>query len=160
MGPFSIKNAAATVTPEGGSRKRVYVDAGRISGRAVAGAELNLGGEGFVLPALVNIHDHFRGNYVPRIGPQGDSFYLNWSPWDNDLKSSPVYKERANITVEQMYFLSAYKNLFSGVATAHDHFPHEINEAFLPRLPIRVIEEYTLAHECSSFDLKWGNGIE
>jgi cytosine/adenosine deaminase-related metal-dependent hydrolase len=27
-------------------------------------------------------------------------------------------------------------------------------------LPIRVINNYTLAHECSSFDLNWGDGIE
>ncbi|MBN1519907.1 MAG: amidohydrolase family protein [Spirochaetales bacterium] len=101
-----------------------------------------------------------RGNYVPRVGPKGDRFYLNWSYWDADLKSSPVYEERANLNVETMYFLSAYKNLFSGVATVNDHFPHEINDPFIPRLPIRVIKEYTLAHECSSYDLKWGKGIE
>jgi cytosine/adenosine deaminase-related metal-dependent hydrolase len=44
--------------------------------------------------------------------------------------------------------------------TANDHFPHEWNEPFIPRLPIRVIRNYTLAHECSSYDLKWGDGIE
>jgi len=58
-----------------------------------------------------------------------------------------------------MYLLSSYKNLFSGVATVNDHFPHEFNEPFIPRLPIRVIRDYTLAHECSSFDLKWGDGV-
>jgi hypothetical protein len=59
-----------------------------------------------------------------------------------------------------MYQLSAYKNLFSGVVTVNDHFPHEFNEPFIPGLPIRVIRDYTLAHECSSFDLKWGDGIQ
>ncbi len=126
----------------------------------VSGSAFDLGGSSFVYPALINIHDHFRGNYLPRVGPKDDKFYLNWAPWDADLKSSPVFDERSNINVEQMYFLSSYKNIFSGVATANDHFPHEINGAYLPRLPLRVIEEYCLSHECSSFDLHWGDGIE
>ncbi len=125
-------------------------------------AKLDLHSGSIVYPALVNIHDHMRGNYLPRVGPPDYDYkyYLNWGPWDNDLKASSTYSERANLTVEDMYFLSAYKNLFSGVATVNDHFPHELNEEILPRLPVRAIQEYCLAHECSSFDLKWGEGIE
>jgi hypothetical protein len=59
-----------------------------------------------------------------------------------------------------MYMLGGYKNLFSGVATVHDHFPHELNDPYLPALPIRAVRDYCLAHECSSYDLKWGDGIE
>jgi cytosine/adenosine deaminase-related metal-dependent hydrolase len=115
----------------------------------------------FCYPALLNVHDHLRGNYLPRIGPRTGAYYLNWSYWENDLRASAVVlDERAKIDVEQMYQLSAYKNMFSGVATVNDHFPHEFNEPFIPRLPIRVIRDYTLAHECSSFDLKWGDGIQ
>ena len=117
-------------------------------------------GDLFLYPALINVHDHLRGDYLPRVGPKPGNYYLNWAPWDNDLKSSEVYKERANITIEQSYFLGAYKNLFSGVVTVNDHFPHEFNEEFIPVLPIRVIQNYTLVHECSSYDLKWGEGIE
>jgi len=157
---YSISNAAAVVSGTTVNRGELSVEAGRISGKNGAGPKIDLGGASFVYPALINIHDHFRGNYLPRVGPQGDNFYVNWGPWDNDLKASGIYKERANISVEQMYFLSSYKNLFSGVTTANDHFPHEINDPFIPRLPIRVIKEYTLEHECSSFDLKWGKGIE
>ena len=62
--------------------------------------------------------------------------------------------------MDDRYLLSAYKNLFSGVVTANDHFPHEWNEPFIPRLPMRVIRNYTLSHACSSFDLKWGDGME
>jgi 5-methylthioadenosine/S-adenosylhomocysteine deaminase len=115
----------------------------------------------FCYPALLNVHDHLRGNYLPRIGPSDGAYYLNWSYWENDLRASAVVlEERAKIDVEQMYRLSSYKNLFSGVVTVNDHFPHEFNEPFIPRLPIRVIRDYTLAHECSSFDLKWGDGIQ
>jgi cytosine/adenosine deaminase-related metal-dependent hydrolase len=114
----------------------------------------------FVFPALINLHDHLRGDYLPRVGPQKGTFYLNWAPWDKDLKASPIFKERSELSVEECYHLGAYKNLFSGVCTVNDHFPHEINDHILSLLPIRVIRKYTLAHECSSYDLQWGDGIE
>ncbi|MCF7927707.1 MAG: amidohydrolase family protein [Spirochaetales bacterium] len=114
----------------------------------------------YVYPGLINIHDHLRGDYLPRVGPKNRAYYVNWSYWDNDLKGSDVVAERSNISVDQMYYLSAYKNLFSGVTTVNDHFPHEFNEPFIPHLPIRVISDYTLAHECSSYDLGWGDGVE
>jgi 5-methylthioadenosine/S-adenosylhomocysteine deaminase len=119
-------------------------------------------GEGFAaFPALINVHDHFNGNYLPKVGPPPGEFYLNWSNWDRDFKASELLTvERPKIAPEDRYELSAYKNLFSGVVTANDHFGHEYNEPFIPRLPMRVISNYTLAHECSSFDLKWGEGIE
>jgi 5-methylthioadenosine/S-adenosylhomocysteine deaminase len=131
----------------------------RLSSRA-AKLDLALPAGTFCYPALINVHDHFRGNYLPRIGPRNGDYYLNWSYWERDLRASPVLDERARISVDEMYQLSAYKNLFSGVVTANDHFPHEFNEPFIPRLPIRVINEYALAHECSSFDLHWGDGVE
>ena len=122
--------------------------------------ELRIGSESYVYPALINCHDHLRGNYLPRVGPSMGRFYTNWASWDADLKASPIFAERSAISVEQMYRLGGYKNLFSGVATVHDHFPHELNEAYLDGLPIRALRDYCLAHECSSFDLKWGDGIE
>jgi 5-methylthioadenosine/S-adenosylhomocysteine deaminase len=119
-------------------------------------------GEGFAaFPALVNVHDHFNGNYLPRVGPPPGEFYLNWSNWDRDFKASELLTvERPKIPVDDRYELSAYKNIFSGVVTANDHFGHEFNEPFIARMPMRLIGNYTLAHECSSFDLKWGEGIE
>jgi 5-methylthioadenosine/S-adenosylhomocysteine deaminase len=119
-------------------------------------------GDGFAaFPALVNVHDHFNGNYLPKVVPAAGEYYLNWSYWEKDLRSSEVVKvERAKTSVEDRYQLSAYKSLFSGVVTANDHFPHELNEPFVGRLPMRMIGNYCLAHECSSFDLKWGDGIE
>lgn len=116
--------------------------------------------EAFCYPGLINVHDHLRGDYLPRIGPEPGNYYLNWSYWEKDLRGSPVLEERSHVLVEDAYWLGAYKNLFSGVVTVNDHFPHEFNEPFIPFLPIRVINNYTLAHECSSFDLKWGDGIE
>ena len=147
----SAVRASSSLVVEGGKIGKIGAKARR---------EVAVGPGSYVFPALINVHDHMRGNYLPRVGPNGDAFYINWSPWDNDLKSSGVYDERSHLSVENMYFLSAYKNLFSGVAMVNDHFPHEINEKFIDRLPVRVLREYCLAHECSSYDLKWGDGVK
>jgi 5-methylthioadenosine/S-adenosylhomocysteine deaminase len=132
---------------------------GRIGGKCKF--EVRFGDGYAAFPALINIHDHFNGNYLPKVGPGPGEFYVKWLDWEKDLRNSDVVKvERAKTSTEDRYFLSAYKNLFSGVVTANDHFPHEWNEPFIPRLPMRVIRNYTLAHESSSYDLKWGEGIE
>jgi len=101
-----------------------------------------------------------QGNYLPSVGPKPGTFYLTWLPWDTDFKASDTFKERSNIDREDLYALSGYKCLFSGVTTVNDHFPHEMNSSLLPTLPIRAISEYCLSHECSSYDLDWGEGIE
>ena len=122
--------------------------------------KINLKEKSFVYPSLINTHDHLQGNYRPPVGPKEGSFYLTWLPWDNDLKASDTFKERSNLSREDLYALSGFKCLFSGVTTVNDHFPHELNGQILPTLPIRAIENYCLAHESTSYDLKWGKGIE
>ncbi|MDR0291028.1 MAG: amidohydrolase family protein, partial [Treponema sp.] len=121
---------------------------------------IDLQGKSCVYPSLINTHDHLQGNYRPRVGPKEGTNYLTWLPWDNDLKASETFKERSQLTREDLYALSGYKCLFSGVTTVNDHFPHKLNNEILPTLPIRAILEYCLAHECSSYDLRWGDGVE
>jgi len=121
---------------------------------------IDLGDKSCVYPSLINTHDHLQGNYLPPVGPKPGTFYLTWLPWDKDLKASDTFKERSNLDREDLYALSGYKCLFSGVTTVNDHFPHELNGKILPTLPIRAISEYCLSHECSSYDLGWGDGIE
>ena len=161
MDAYAITDAIVVTPRKIRGSASLLVEGGRVTGFGLgARHEIRVGSDAFVYPALINSHDHLRGNYLPRVGPPKGTFYPNWSPWDADLKASPVFAERSNISVAQMYLLGGYKNLFSGVATVHDHFPHELNEPYLDGLPIRAIREYCLAHECSSFDLKWGEGIE
>ena len=124
-----------------------------------SGLSVNLRGNSYVYPSLINTHDHLQGNYRPQVGPKPGVFYLTWLPWDNDLKASDTFKERSQLCREELYALSGYKCLFSGVTTVNDHFPHKLNSHILPTLPIRAISEYGLAHECSSYDLRWGDGI-
>jgi cytosine/adenosine deaminase-related metal-dependent hydrolase len=125
-----------------------------------SGCVIDLQEQSYIYPGLINTHDHLQGNYRPPVGPKPGTFYPTWLPWDNDLKASDTYKERSNLTREDLYNLSGYKCLFSGVTTVNDHFPHQFNAAILPTLPIRAIVNYCLAHEASSYDLKWGDGIE
>ena len=120
----------------------------------------DLKGKSYIYPSLINTHDHLQGNYRPPIGPKKGTFYLTWQPWDKDLKASATFTERSKLSREELYTLSSYKCIFSGVTTVNDHFPHAINCQLLPTLPIRAIKEYGLAHETTSYDLKWGDGIE
>ncbi len=110
-----------------------------------------------LFPAIINAHDHLFGTYYPKVG---NGTYICWLPWDYDLKSSPIYEERNRNSPFEIYQIGAYKNLISGVTTVHDHIPHHINDPFIDKLPVRVLQDYTLAHEASVYDLKWGDGIE
>jgi cytosine/adenosine deaminase-related metal-dependent hydrolase len=110
-----------------------------------------------LFPALFNAHDHLFGTYYPKIG---DGPYVCWFPWDFDLKSADTYEERNKNKPYDIYLLGSYKNLLSGVTTVHDHIPHVINDPFIEKLPIRVLKDYALSHEVSSYDLKWGDGID
>jgi cytosine/adenosine deaminase-related metal-dependent hydrolase len=121
---------------------------------------LDLKEKSYIYPALINTHDHFQGNYRPTIGPPRGTYYLTWQSWDKDLKSSATFAERSVLSREDLYILSSYKCIFSGVTTVNDHFPHTINSKILPKLPIRAIQEYTLSHEATSYDLKWGSGVK
>ncbi len=114
-------------------------------------------GSYILFPALMNAHDHLFGTYYPRIGT---SPYICWLPWDYDLKNSPIYEERNKSEPFDLYLVGTYKNLISGITTVHDHMPHHINNPFIDNLPIRVLKDYSLAHEVSVYELKWGDGID
>lgn len=108
-------------------------------------------------PGLINSHDHLLGTYYPKVG---NGPYENWLPWDNDLKSAPVYQERQQIENRDLYLLGAYRNLVSAVTTVSDHIPHFVSEPFLDILPVRAIRNYALVHSIASFALNWGEGVE
>ncbi len=122
-----------------------------------ADVSLLLTSDTVAIPGIINAHDHLLGSYWPRVG---EGPHISWKPWDDMLKSSDVYKERSRIPNFYLYMIGAYKNLVSGVTTVMDHIPHHINREFIPKLPVKVIENYTLAHEVSKYDLKWGDGVE
>jgi cytosine/adenosine deaminase-related metal-dependent hydrolase len=152
-------SALTMVTP-----REVHEDASiRVTGDRIAGfsrsaeRDYTFGRQYLLFPALINAHDHLFGSYHPKIG---EGHYLCWLPWDYDLKESDIYKERNKNSPLEIYLIGSYRNLISGVTTVHDHIPHEVNDPYIDRLPIRVIKDYSLSHECSPYDLKWGEGID
>jgi len=112
---------------------------------------------GVLTPGLINAHDHLLGTYFPKVG---NGPYENWLPWDNDLKSSPVYIERQQIENRDLYLLGGYRNLISGITCVSDHIPHFVNEPYIPILQVKVLKDYALSHSIASFALVWGDSIE
>ena len=109
-----------------------------------------------ISPGLINGHDHLLGTYFPKVG---NGPYENWLPWDNDLKSSPIYAERQQIENRDLYLLGGYRSLISGATSVQDHIPHFVQDPFIDIIPVRVISDFSLAHSISSFALAWGDGV-
>lgn len=111
---------------------------------------------GVLMPGLINSHDHLLGTYYPKVG---NGPYENWLPWDNDLKSSPVYTERQQIENRDLYLLGGYRSLVSGATSVSDHIPHFVQDPFIDLLPVRVLKDFALAHSIGPYALAWGDGI-
>jgi cytosine/adenosine deaminase-related metal-dependent hydrolase len=156
---FTLRNGIIVSGDKAPAKGSLGVSGDKIVSRTLS-PSIDLQEDSYIYPGLINTHDHLQGNYRPPVGPKPGDFYLTWLPWDNDLKASDTFKERSRLSREDLYGLSGYKCLFSGVTTVNDHFPQKFNAKILPTLPIRAILEYGLAHEASSYDLKWGDGLE
>lgn len=153
--------AKAIITPEKVIKKGNVVILNKKIEEITEG-EVNTGfsvdlSDAVVTSGLINGHDHLVGNYYPKVG---NGPYESWLPWDNDLKSSPVYQERQQIENRDLYQVAGYRNLISGCIFVHDHIPHFVQDPFLPEMPLKVISEYALAHSIGYCALNWGDGIE
>jgi cytosine/adenosine deaminase-related metal-dependent hydrolase len=100
----------------------------------------------FVLPGLINAHDHLELNHYGPLRPR--SCYENAADWIDDLR--PVIRSAGDVRRNASYPLSArlcagaLKNVLSGVTTVAHHNPRyrEIGGRF----PLRVVERYGWAH--------------
>ncbi|MCB5271747.1 MAG: amidohydrolase family protein [Candidatus Cloacimonetes bacterium] len=104
---------------------------------------------------LINSHDHLVGNWVPRAGDHRP--YPNSHIWVEDMKNSFSFHERSKFwlndgsfdllvpTALSMARLGAYKNLFSGCGTVHDHAPIQKGE-YYDAMPIIVPRLYRQCH--------------
>jgi cytosine/adenosine deaminase-related metal-dependent hydrolase len=155
-----VISGMAILNPDKTTEKvNIIIEDGRIS--SVSNKDISnnisINASGIISAGLINSHDHLLGNYYPKVG---NGPYANWLPWDNDLKSSPIYQERQQIENRDLYLLAAYRHLISGVTTVSDHIPHFVAEPFYDILPTKAIRNYSLAHSIASFALAWGDGIE
>ena len=100
----------------------------------------------FVLPGLINAHDHLELNHYGLLKRRDR--YDNATAWMDDLR--PARRSDSSIRTGQRHslaarlFIGALKNLLSGVTTVAHHNPlyREIGQRF----PIRVLRRYGWAH--------------
>jgi cytosine/adenosine deaminase-related metal-dependent hydrolase len=100
----------------------------------------------FVLPGLINAHDHLELNHYGLLKRRDR--YDNATAWIDDLR--PALRNDPSIRAGQTHplaarlFIGALKNLLSGVTTVAHHNPlyREIGRSF----PVRVLRRYGWAH--------------
>ena len=108
-------------------------------------AVIDLGGA-FVVPGLINAHDHLELNHYGRLAPR--ERYDNATAWIDDLR--PMLRADADIRRNSAHplgarlFIGGLKNVLAGVTTVAHHNPRyrEIRRRF----PVRVVERYGWAH--------------
>ena len=100
----------------------------------------------FVLPGLINAHDHLELNHYGRLKRRDR--YQNATEWIDDLR--PALSGDAEIRLNSAYrrrdrlFIGGLKNLVAGVTTVAHHNPmyRELNGRF----PVRVVTAFGWAH--------------
>lgn len=108
-------------------------------------AVVDLGGA-FVIPGLVNAHDHLELNHYGRL--KARDRYDNAEDWIADLsprlKSDAYIRRNAAFPLRARLLAGAVKNVLAGVTTVAHHNPRyrEIRSAW----PLRVVEKFGWAH--------------
>jgi len=101
---------------------------------------------GFVLPGLINAHDHLELNHYGRLKYRDR--YANVSEWIDDMRpriqADEAIREGRSRPLSDRLFIGALKNLLSGVTTVvhHNPFYRELRRG----MPIRVLKRYGWAH--------------
>ncbi len=100
----------------------------------------------FVLPGLVNAHDHLELNHYGRL--KGRDRYDNAAAWVDDMSAMLAQDEsvRANMRhpLSARLFVGGLKNLLAGTTTVAHHNPPY--PEFGRRYPVRVVRRYGWAH--------------
>lgn len=104
---------------------------------------LNLEGK-FILPGLVNAHDHLEFGLFSRLGR---GVYPDARLWAKDIyhpQESPL-REILQVPKATRLFWGGLKNLLAGVTTVCHHNPYE-PEVFERDFPVRVLRHYGWSH--------------
>ena len=100
----------------------------------------------FVLPGLINAHDHLELNHYGRLKCRPR--YANVSEWIDDMRpriaADAAILEGRSRPLSDRLFVGALKNLVSGVTTVAHHNPYygELRRG----MPIRIVKRFGWAH--------------
>jgi cytosine/adenosine deaminase-related metal-dependent hydrolase len=112
----------------------------------------------WLLPGLINAHDHLELNNFPRL--KWRERYVNSRDWIADFQprftTDPALAEAMSAPLNDRLFIGGLKNLLSGVTTVAHHNP--LHRALRPKgfsrgvpfgacdFPVRVVQRYGWAH--------------
>jgi cytosine/adenosine deaminase-related metal-dependent hydrolase len=110
----------------------------------------------WLLPGLINAHDHLELNNFPRL--KWRERYVNSRDWIADFqprfKTDPQLIAPMSAPLNDRLFIGGLKNLLSGVTTVAHHNPlhHALRPKGFPKpfgscnFPVRVVQDYGWAH--------------
>lgn len=146
--PTTLVNARV-VTPEGRLARTIRIKDRRIDGIGVAPSrhdEIVDLGDSYVLPGLINAHDHLELNSQPRL--KWRDRYDNASQWIADFQprfiSEPALAVNRPSTLEERVWVGGLKNLLAGVTTVGHHNP--LHRALRKQFPVRVVNRFGFSH--------------
>lgn len=114
----------------------------------------------FVLPGLINAHDHLELNHFGRV--KGRERYTNAIEWIEDMRprlnDDATIREARRLPLTERLFAGALKNLLAGTTTVAHHNPYyrELRRT----MPIRVLRRYGWAHSFAMEGAPSGAGGE
>jgi cytosine/adenosine deaminase-related metal-dependent hydrolase len=146
MRPISFVNARVVLPDGGASSIRFGARVLDIDSQPAANdLVVDLNGA-YVMPGLVNAHDHLELNHYGRLKRRDR--YESASAWIDDLRPAlqgdPSIRENTAHPLAARLFIGGLKNLLAGVTTVAHHNPYyrEIGRRF----PVRVLKRYGWAH--------------
>jgi cytosine/adenosine deaminase-related metal-dependent hydrolase len=100
----------------------------------------------FVLPGLINAHDHLELNHYGRLKCRDR--YENATTWIDDLRPAliedPRIRQNRAYPLRDRLFIGGLKNVLAGVTTVAHHNP--LYRELKNRFPVRVVKAFGWAH--------------